>query len=141
MKAFSAGGFSRSGSTPLPSICSPGSGCSWRRWGIYGSVAYAVTQRHREIGIRIAIGADGGRVLALVARRGVLIAAGGISLGMIGALALTRVLRSFLLGTSVMNPWVFAGAALLMMAVALIATFLPARHATRVDPVVALRVD
>ncbi|MEP6835639.1 MAG: ADOP family duplicated permease [Gemmatimonas sp.] len=109
--------------------------------GIYGSVAYSVTQRNREIGIRIAIGANRGNVLALVARRGVVTATAGVAIGVIGSVALARLLKSFVIGTSVMNPWIFAGSALLMIAVALTATLLPARHATRIDPVVALRAD
>lgn len=109
--------------------------------GIYGSIAYAVTQRTREIGVRMALGAKRGSVLGLVARRGVLLAIAGVSLGSAGAFALTRVLRSFLVGTSATNPWVFAGSGLLMIAIALIATFLPARRATQVDPVMALRAE
>jgi putative ABC transport system permease protein len=109
--------------------------------GIYGSVSYAVTQRNREIGIRMALGAERRNVLGLVARGGVLLAIGGATLGLVGALALTRVLRSFLAGTSGTNPWIFVGSALLMIIIALIATFLPARQATRVDPVIALRAE
>jgi predicted lysophospholipase L1 biosynthesis ABC-type transport system permease subunit len=86
--------------------------------GVYGSVAYAVARRTREIGVRIALGAGRASVLGLVARRGLLVATAGVSIGTAGALALTRVLRSFVLGTSVTNPWVFAGCRLLMIGVA-----------------------
>jgi putative ABC transport system permease protein len=109
--------------------------------GIYGSIAYAVTQRTREIGIRVALGAENRSVLDLVARRGVVLAVSGIAAGLFGALVIVRVLASFVAMTSVMNPWVLGGAALLMLAVALVATLLPARRALRVDPVIALRSD
>lgn len=109
--------------------------------GVYGSTAYAVTQRTREIGIRIALGAQRMSILVLIARRGIVLAIGGAAAGTVSAFALTRVLRSFVSGTSVTNPWVFAGAGVLMIAVALLATCLPARRATRLDAVIALRAD
>jgi putative ABC transport system permease protein len=107
--------------------------------GIYGSVSYAVTQRTREIGIRIALGAQSGTVVGLVAERIALLTITGVLAGMAGAFALTRALRSFVEGTSATNPWVFAGSAALMVVVALLATMLPARRATRVDAAIALR--
>jgi putative ABC transport system permease protein len=109
--------------------------------GIYGSIAYAVAQRTREIGIRVALGAETRSVLDLVARRGVVLAVSGIAGGLLGALVLVRVLASLVAMTSVMNPWILGGAALLMLAVALAATLLPARRALRVDPAMALRID
>jgi putative ABC transport system permease protein len=109
--------------------------------GIYGSIAYAVTQRTREIGVRVALGAQRMSILGLVARRGVVLAMIGVAAGSAGAFALTRVLRSFVSGTSVTNPWVFAGSSALMIVVALLATFLPARRATRLDAVIALRAE
>ena len=90
--------------------------------GIYGSVAHAVTRRTREIGIRIALGAERWSVISLVARHSLLQAVGGVSVGIIAAFALTRVLRSFMLGTSVTNPWVFGGSCLLMIGIAFAAT-------------------
>jgi putative ABC transport system permease protein len=109
--------------------------------GIYGSIAYAVTQRTREIGVRMALGAQRMSILGLVARRGVILAIVGVLAGSASAFALTRVLRSFVSGTSVTNPWVFAGSGILMIVVALLATFLPARRATRLDAVIALRAE
>jgi putative ABC transport system permease protein len=109
--------------------------------GVYGTIAYAVTQRTREIGIRVALGAQRTTVVALIARRGVIAAIVGVSAGLVASLALTRVLRAFLTGTSGANPVVFVGAATLMIVVSLAATFVPAWRATRVDPVVALRAD
>ncbi len=109
--------------------------------GIYGSIAYAVSQRTREIGIRMALGAERQSVLDLVARRGVVLALAGVAGGLAGAFVLTRVLGSLVTGTSTTNPWVLAGAALLMLVIALAATMLPARRALRVDPVIALRMD
>lgn len=109
--------------------------------GIYGNIAYMVTQRTREIGIRLALGADPRSALMLVARRGVRLAAGGVCVGVVAALALRRILASLISGTSVMNPWVLAGTSCLMLAVALFATWLPARRATRVDPVISMRTE
>ncbi|HXD22838.1 MAG TPA: FtsX-like permease family protein, partial [Gemmatimonadaceae bacterium] len=109
--------------------------------GIHGLVAFAVTQRTREIGIRMALGAESESVLLLVTRRSLALAAGGIVLGLGGAFALTRVLRAMVYGTSPTDPVVFFGAAALLATVVLVASYLPARHATRVDPMVALRVD
>ncbi len=109
--------------------------------GIHGLVAFAVAQRTREIGIRMALGADPASVLLLVTRRSLALAAGGITLGLGGAFTLARVLRALLYGTSPTDPIVFIGAAILLATVVLVASYLPARHATRVDPMVALRVD
>ncbi len=107
--------------------------------GIYGSVAYGVTRRTREIGIRLALGAGHAGVVALVARRAMLLAAGGVAIGLVGALALTRVFRSLMVSTSATSPWIFAGASLVMIATSLVAALVPARRAARVDSVVALR--
>ena len=107
--------------------------------GIYGNVAYAVTRRTREIGIRVALGAERGNVLALLARSGIAIAFAGVTLGFLGSLALTRIMQSFVSTTSVTDPWVLGGAAFLMASAVLLATYLPARRAMAVDPTVALR--
>lgn len=109
--------------------------------GIHGLVSYAVSQRTREIGIRMALGAESSSVLLLVTRRGLVLAAVGIVFGVAGAFALSRAIRAMLYGTSPTDPVVFAGSALLLAVAVLVAGYLPARRATRVDPMVALRVD
>ena len=109
--------------------------------GIHGLVAYSVAQRTREIGIRMALGAEPKSVLLLVTRRGLSLASVGIVLGLAGAFALSQAIRAMLYGTSPTDPVVFAGSALLLASVVLVASYLPARRATRVDPMVALRVD
>ena len=107
--------------------------------GIYGVMSYAVTQRTREIGIRLALGAQAGAVRGLILRHALALALGGIAGGLLGALALTRVLASLLYGVSTTDPLTFALIALLLVGVALLACWLPARRAAMVDPLVALR--
>lgn len=107
--------------------------------GIYGTIAYAVAQRTREIGIRMALGAARRDVLALMVGRMLLPAAAGLLLGLGGAAALTRVLSSLLYGVGATDPATFAAVAALLAAVALLASWIPARRAARVDPMVALR--
>jgi predicted permease len=107
--------------------------------GIYGVVAYVVTRRTSEIGVRMALGARRADVLTLVARRGVVLALGGVVLGLVGSFALSRVLRRLIYETSVVDPVILGACALLMIVVTLIATYLPARRATLVDPAQALR--
>ncbi len=109
--------------------------------GIYGVTAYAVSRRTREIGIRIALGADERRVLALVVRQGLVLAGIGVAIGVGLAGAGSRLLESLLFGVRGLDPITFAGAALLFALVALTASYLPARRAARVDPVVALRSE
>ncbi len=109
--------------------------------GIFGVMAYMVAQRTREIGIRIALGAEPARVQQLVVGRALRLAIGGVVIGGVGALALTRVLESLLFGVSATDPVTFAAVALLLTAVALLASYLPARRATRVDPMIALRAE
>ena len=109
--------------------------------GLYGVIAYSVTQRTQEIGIRMAIGAQRADVLQLILVDGLKLVALGVALGLAGALALTRVLHSLLFGVTAHDPLVFAVNAALLLAVATIACLLPALRATRVDPMVALRSE
>jgi putative ABC transport system permease protein len=109
--------------------------------GIYGVTSYSVSRRTREIGIRMALGADRSMVLKLVIRQGLVLTATGVAIGLAAGAAGAQVLRSLLFGVSALDPVAFGGAALLFGAVALAASYLPARRATRVDPMVALRAE
>jgi predicted permease len=109
--------------------------------GIYGVIAYIATQRTREIGIRMALGAQAGDVRRLFLRHGLLLTCAGIALGMGAAVAVTRVMSALLFGVSPIDPVTYAAVSAGLAAVALLATWLPARRASRIDPVVALRAD
>ncbi|HUL81149.1 MAG TPA: ABC transporter permease [Gammaproteobacteria bacterium] len=109
--------------------------------GIYGVIAYSVAQRTRELGIRIALGAQARGVLGLVLRGALLLAGGGVLLGLVGAFALTRFLSAFLFGVGTSDPATFAAVSVLLAVVALLASYVPARRATRVDPLAALRTE
>jgi putative ABC transport system permease protein len=109
--------------------------------GLYGLMAYAVTQRRREIGVRMALGAGRRDVLRLVLARALRIVVTGLVLGLVGAAGVTRVLQTFLFGVTPTDPIVFTIVALLLMAVGLMAAWLPARRAARIDPCAALRAD
>jgi putative ABC transport system permease protein len=109
--------------------------------GVYGVISYGVSQRTREIGVRVALGAQRTDVIGIVVRQGMTLAAIGILAGLLGAFGVTRVVSSLLIGVSPTDPVSFAGVALFLGAVAFLASFIPARRATRVDPIVALRND
>jgi putative ABC transport system permease protein len=109
--------------------------------GIYGVVSYSVAQRTAEIGIRMALGARGTDVLRLVLRQGAAILAGGLALGLAGAFAVTRTISTLLFGVQPTDPITFAAVAALLTLVALAAVIAPARRASRVDPLVALRYE
>jgi ABC-type antimicrobial peptide transport system permease subunit len=107
--------------------------------GIYGVISYIVSRRTQEIGVRIALGAPSGTVLRGVVGEGMTLTAIGLALGLIGAWGVSRVLTSLLYGVSATDPVTFAATAVLLAGVALLATWIPARRAARVDPVEALR--
>ena len=107
--------------------------------GIYGVTSYSVTQRTSEIGIRVALGAQPADIFRILVGEGLRFALIGVAVGLITTLALTRLLASFLYGVSASDPLIFLSVALLMIAISAAASFFPARRATRVDPVVALR--
>jgi putative ABC transport system permease protein len=109
--------------------------------GIYGLMAYAVTQRRREIGVRMALGAERRDVLRLVLTRALRIVVAGLIVGLAGAIGVTRVLQRFLFGVTPTDPIAFTIVTLLLMAVGLMAAWLPARRATRIDPCAALRAE
>ena len=109
--------------------------------GIYGVIAYLVSQGTREIGIRMALGATPAAIRLLVVRHGVWVAVGGLAIGLAGAFLLTRFMDSLLFGVRPSDPLTFVGIAVLLAAVSLAATYLPARRAARVDPVVIMRSE
>jgi predicted permease len=109
--------------------------------GVHGVLSYTVSQRTREIGVRMALGADARVVRALVVNEGALLTASGLGLGLVGAFALTRVLGTLLYGVGPADPPTYAGVAVLLGTVALLASLVPARRAARVDPMTVLRTE
>ena len=109
--------------------------------GIYGVLAYSVAQRTGEFGVRLAMGAQGSDLLKLVIGQGMKLVAVGLALGLVTSFALTRLIAKLLFGVSTTDPLTFAGTSLLLTAIGVLACWLPARRATQVDPLVALRHD
>jgi putative ABC transport system permease protein len=109
--------------------------------GIYGVVGYSVSQRTGEIGIRMALGARRSSIFHMILKQGLLLVALGLAIGLAAAFLSLRVLGSILYGISASDPATYAALSLVLLAVALVASFLPARRATRVDPLVALRYE
>jgi len=107
--------------------------------GVYGVIAYSVTQRTQEFGVRLALGAQAGDVIKLVVRNGAVLALIGIGLGLLGAFGVTRVVQSLLFDVSSTDPLSYVGVTVFLAAIALVASYVPARRATRVDPLTALR--
>ena len=109
--------------------------------GIYGVISYGITQRTREVGIRIALGAKGSEVQRMFLRQGFAMTAIGIVCGLLGAVALTRWMSSLLFGVSPADPLTYAAVSIVLFASAGIASYLPSRRATRVDPINSLRAE
>ncbi|MGH9939044.1 MAG: FtsX-like permease family protein, partial [Blastocatellia bacterium] len=109
--------------------------------GIYGVMAYSVSQRTQEIGVRMALGARSADVMKMVLGQGTKMVAIGVGIGLAGAFALTRVMSTLLFEVSVTDPATFASVVALLVVAALLACYIPARRATKVDPMIALRCD
>jgi hypothetical protein len=109
--------------------------------GIYGVISYTVSQRQREIGIRLALGAQRGEVLQMLLMQGTKTALVGVAIGIAAALGFTELMRSLLFGVSARDPATFAGVAVLLVLVTLLASYIPARRAMLIEPIVALRYE
>ena len=126
--------------TPLPHSY-PGIALLLAVVGIYGVMSWSVAQRSREIGIRMALGARPGQVLAMVLHRAMQLTVLGLAAGVLGAVALRQVLAALVFEVSTADPWIYAGGVALLIGAALVAAWLPARRAARMDPLLALRQD
>jgi putative ABC transport system permease protein len=109
--------------------------------GLYGLLAYTVTQRSREIGLRMALGASGSRVVGMVVLRGVMLSGAGLALGIAGAWALSRTMSKLLFGVAATDPGTYAAVAALLSVIAAAACWIPARRAVRIDPISVLREE
>lgn len=109
--------------------------------GIYGVISYAVSQRRREIGVRLALGAQPRELKTMFVRSGLVLACIGIGIGLAAAAAVTRLMKSLLFGVSPLDPWTYAAVPVLMVAAVVLATYIPARRAAAVDPAEALRAE
>ena len=109
--------------------------------GIYGVIAYSVARRTHEIGVRMALGAASSDVLSLVVREGLLLAVTGVAVGLAGSAAVTRLMSSLLVGVAPNDPAAFVAAGVILIVVAVVASYVPARRAVRVDPITALRAE
>lgn len=109
--------------------------------GIYGVISYSVVQRTHEIGVRAALGASKGNVLTLILKHGLLMAGMGLVLGFLGAMALTRILSTLLFGVGARDPITIAGVGAILAVVAMLASYVPARRAAKVDPMICLRYE
>jgi len=109
--------------------------------GIYGVIAYTVSQRTHELGLRMALGAREGDVMKLVVRRGMALAGAGVAIGLIASYAMTRLMKTLLFGVSATDPLTFTVIALSLGLIALLACWIPARRAAKVDPMIALRCE
>jgi putative ABC transport system permease protein len=107
--------------------------------GLYGALAFAVSQRTREIGVRMALGAQTADLLKLVVGQGLRLVFAGVMIGLLAALAATRLMKSLLYGVSATDTLTFVGIAAVLLCVALLACWIPARRATKIDPIIALR--
>ena len=109
--------------------------------GIYGVISYIVSERTRDIGIRLALGAERGKILAMVLRQGLGLAMEGAALGLVGSVIVSHLMAGLLYGVMPTDPLTFVGVTLVLTAVALAACYIPARRAMRVDPMIALRYE
>jgi putative ABC transport system permease protein len=109
--------------------------------GVYGVMSYAVSQRTQEIGVRMALGAQRRDILGMIGRRGAVIVASGLAIGVLSDLAAGRLVSDFLVGITSTDPITFVGVSFLLAAIACFATYVPTRRATKVDPMVALRYE